>query len=99
MEDAAVQAGSFSGKSRSSQTPMPSTPHPTKSTNDGAFDLLRTQSLPTDSQEWLGAIVSSEAPTAEFGDAAAEYALTVSGVHALMTCTVYANAGLSGMKT
>ena len=78
MEDAAVQAGSFSGKSRSSQTPTPSTPRPTKSTTDGVFDLLRTQSLPFDSQEWLGALVSSKAPMAEFGHAAAEYGLTVS---------------------
>lgn len=81
MEDAAVQAGSFSGKSRSSQTPTPSMPRPTKSTSDGVLDLLRTHSLPTDSQEWLGTL-SSEAPTAEFGHAAAEYAFTVSGVTA-----------------
>lgn len=84
MEDAAVQAGSFSGKSRSSQTPIPSTPRPTKSTTDGVFDLLRTQSLPPDSQEWSSALLDSEAPTATFGHAAAEYAFQVSVLHALV---------------
>ena len=78
MEDAAVQAGSFSGKSRSSQTPTPSTPRPTKSTTDGVFDLLRTQSLPTDSQEWTSALPGNEAPVASFGHAAAEYTFAVS---------------------
>ncbi len=80
MEDAAVQAGSTSGKSRSSQTPRLSTPRPTTSSSDGIWDLLRTQSLPSDSQEWLDAFVSNRASTAEFGDAAAEYALTVSSL-------------------
>ncbi|KAL0022974.1 hypothetical protein WJX79_000687 [Trebouxia sp. C0005] len=77
MEDAAIQAGSASGKSRASQTPRLSTPRPTTSSSDGIWDLLRTQSLPSDSQEWLDALVSNRASTAEFGDAAAEYALTV----------------------
>ena len=81
MEDAAVQAGNFSGKSRSSQTPNPSSPRPTKLIGDGVFDLLRTQSLPTDCHEWLDTLVSSEAPMAEFGHAAAEYALAVSGLN------------------
>ncbi|KAL0055797.1 hypothetical protein WJX82_004467 [Trebouxia sp. C0006] len=77
MEDAAVQAGSTSGKSRSSQTPRLSTPRPTTSSSDGIWDLLRTQSLPSDSQEWLDALMSNRASTADFGDAAVEYALTV----------------------
>lgn len=84
MEDAAVQAGSMSGKSRSSQTPRPTTPrptpNPTRSTGDGVWDLLRTQSLPPNCQEWLGALTSSEDTMAEFGNAAAEYALKVSRV-------------------
>ncbi len=78
MEDAAVQAGSTSGKSRSSQTPRLSTPRPTTSSSDGIWDLLRTQSLPSDSQEWLDALMSNRASTADFGDADVEYALTVS---------------------
>ena len=94
MEDAAVQAGTFSGKSRSSQTPLPSTPRPTKSSTDGVFDLLRTQSLPTDSQEWLGAVVSSEAPTVDFGHVAAAYALTVSDLQTLLHGTTCFNASL-----
>ena len=69
-----MQAGSMSNKSRSSQTPRPSTPRPT---GDGVWDLLRTQSLPSDSQEWLRAFSSSEPTTAGFGTAAAEYALKV----------------------
>ena len=78
MEDAAVQAGSLCAKDRSSQTPRPSTPRPSRGGTEGVWDLLRTQSLPSDSQEWLSALVSSEAAMAEFGTAAAEYALTVS---------------------
>lgn len=77
MEDAAVQAGSIVGKSRSSQTPRLSTPRPTTSSSDGIWDLLRTQSLPSDSQEWLDALVSSETAVTEFGDAAAGYGLAV----------------------
>lgn len=79
MEDAAVQAGSMNHKSRSSQTPCPSTPNPTRSTRDGVWDLLRTQSLPSDSQEWLGAFPTSEPTIAEFATAAAEYAFKVRG--------------------
>ncbi len=86
MEDAAVQAGITSGRSRSSQTPRLSTPRPTTSSSDGIWDLLRTQSLPSDSQEWLTALVSNRSSTAEFGDAAAEYALTVSSQSRLCTC-------------
>lgn len=77
MEDAAVQAGSMGNKSRSSQTPRPSTPRPTRSTRNGVWDLLRTQSLPSDSQEWLGAFPTSKPTTAEYGTAAAEYAVKV----------------------
>ena len=80
MEDAAVQAGTLSAKDRSSQTPRPSTPRPSRASTEGVWDLLRTQSLPSGSQEWLSALVSSEAAMAEFGTAAAEYALTVSGL-------------------
>ena len=78
-----MQAGSLSGKSRSSQTPCPSTPCPNRGGPEGAWDLLRTQSLPADSQEWLSAIMGNET-VADFGHAAAEYALTVSEYSSLM---------------
>lgn len=77
MEDAAVQAGSASGKSRSSQTPRLSTPRPDRKSSDGIWDLLRTQSLPSDSQDWLDALEDNETSLAEFGHAAAEYACKV----------------------
>ena len=95
MEDAAVQAGSFGAKSRSSQTPPPSTPRPTRSPTDGICDLLRTQSLPADSQEWLGALVSSNTAVTEFGNAAADHALKVSRSRALVQSKTCLNADIS----
>lgn len=72
-----MQAGSTIGKSRSSQTPCLDTTKSNRTSSDGVWDLLRTQSLPSASQEWLDALVGSETIGIEFGNAAAEYALKV----------------------
>ena len=73
MEDAAVQAGSNSGKSRACQTPYSNS----RSVLDSTGDLSRTQSLPLEPHDWLAAFASTETHPQDFGDVVAEYAQKV----------------------
>ena len=89
MEDAAVQAGGATSgnKSRSSQTPSPSTPHPSSHRSRGSWDLSRTQSLPQDQTlalDWAEeASKCTDAPRVSsskgtsFADALAAFAIEV----------------------
>ena len=74
MEDAAVQAGSNSGKSRACQTPYTNS---SRSVLDSTGDLSRTQSLPSEPNDWLAALTSTRPYAEDFGDVVAEYAQKV----------------------